>query len=151
MIGIWVEGGVLVAPDANNDIIFSASYARNWLNFGDVSEEQTDANPFALSVGSTSTYDTIKAKAAWTTAITSDVDLTVHAAVGQVFAGDLTTDVALIGPLTVGGQDETFAEYGARLGWDITEATQVGAFVVGSTGSATGTHFQVGADVSMKF
>ena len=152
MIGAWVEGGVLIAPDANNEVIFSASYARNWLSLDGITEEQTDSNPFAASMDGTYTYDTIKAKAAWTTSITPDVDLTAHGAIGYVFApGDLVTDVALVGPMTVGGQDEAFAEYGARVGWNVTEATQLGAFVVGSTGSVTGTHFQVGADVSMKF
>lgn len=153
MVGAWIEGGVLVAPDPSNEIIFSASYARNWLNLDGVTEEQTDQNPFAASFGNeTYTYDTLKAKAAWTTDITDDVKLTAHGAIGYVFApGDLTMDVALVGPVAVGGQDEAFAEYGARLGWDVTDTTQVGAFVVGSTGSVTGTHFQVGADVSMKF
>lgn len=153
MIGAWVEGGVLIAPDANNQVVFSASYARNWLSLDGVAEDQTDSNPFAASMDdATYTYDTIKAKAAWTALIAPDVDLTAHGAIGYVFAADdLVTDVALVGPLTVGGQDETFAEYGARVGWNITESTQLGAFVVGSSGSVTGTHVQIGADVSMKF
>lgn len=153
MIGAWIEGGMLVAPDPNNEIVFTASYARNWLSLDGVTEEQSDSNPFAVSMNdATYTYDILKAKAAWTTSITPDVDLTAHGAIGYVFApGDLETEVALVGPLSVGGQDEAFAEYGARLGWNATDTTQLGAFVVGSTGSVTGTHFQVGADVSMKF
>jgi hypothetical protein len=152
MIGAFLEGGVLVAPDPNNEIVFSASYARNWLTFDGVSEEQSDTNPFAASFDDALAYDTIKAKAAWTTSITDDVKLTAHGAIGYLFAPDeVVTNVALIGPLTVSGQDEIFAEYGARLGWDVTETTQVGAFVVGSSGSESGTHVQVGADVSMKF
>jgi hypothetical protein len=152
MVGIWLEGGVLVAPDPNNDIVFTASYARNWINFASISEDQTDANPFALSLDdSTSTYDTIKARAAWTTAITTDVDLTLHAAIGQVFAGNVGGDVTLVGPLTIGGQDETFAEYGIRADWNVTDSAQLGLFALGSTGSETGTHFQVGTAASMQF
>ncbi len=153
MLGVWVEGGVLIAPDANNEVIFSASFARNWLSLDGVSQDQTDTNPFAVSLDDgTRTYDTIKAKAAWTAAIAPDVNLTAHGAIGYVLApDDLVTDVALVGPLSVGGQDEAFAEYGARVGWNVTETTQLGAFVVGSSGSVTGTHLQIGADVSMKF
>lgn len=151
MVGVWLEGGLLVAPAPDNEIIFSASYARNWLNFGGVAEEQTDANPFAFSADGASTFDTLKAKAAWSTAITPDVDLTLHAAVGQVIASDFSGDVALVGPLTVGGQDDTFAEYGARVDWQVTETAQVGVFALGSTGSVTGTHLQVGAAAGMKF
>lgn len=153
MIGTWLEGGVLIAPDPSNEIILSASYARNWLSLDDAGEEQTDSNPFAASLGSsTSTYDTLKAKAAWTTSIAPNLDLTAHGAIGYTFAPEeLAIDVALVGPLTVAGQDEAFAEYGARLGWSVTDSTEVGAFVLGSTGSVTGTHMQVGTSLSMKF
>jgi len=152
LIGIWVEGGVLVAPAPDNEIVFSASLARNWLNF-DYAEEQTDTNPFALSIDdATSTYDTVKAKAAWTAQITPDVDLTVHGAVGYINANDdVTADVALVGPLTVGGQSEAFIEYGARVGWSFADQARWDVFALGSTGAESGTHVQVGTAVSMKF
>jgi len=152
LFGIWVEAGALVAPAPDNEIVFSASLSRNWLNF-DYAEAQTDTNPFALSIDdATSTYDTIKAKAAWTTQISPDVDLTLHGAVGYLHANDdLTGDVALVGPLTVGGQSEAFAEYGARVGWSFAENARWDVFALGSTGAETGTHAQVGTSVSMKF
>lgn len=151
MSALWLEGGVLVAPAPDNEIAFNISYARNWLDFGSVAEKQTDQNPFAFSGSGTSTFDTVKVGSAWTTAVATDLDFTLHAAVGQVWAGDLTGDVALVGPITVGGTDETFAEYGARLGWQATDTTQIDLFARGSTGSVTGTHVQVGSSLSMKF
>lgn len=152
LFGIWVEAGALVAPAPDNEILFSASLSRNWLNF-DYAEEQTDTNPFALSIDdATSTYDTLKAKAAWTTALAPDVDLTLHGAVGYINANDdLTGDVALVGAMTVGGQSEAFVEYGARLGWSFAENARWDVFAVGSTGAETGTHAQIGTAVSMKF
>jgi hypothetical protein len=153
MIGAWAEGGVLIAPDADTEVIFSVSYARNWLSLDGVAEEQTDSNPFAASIDdATYTYDTIKAKAAWTTSITTDVDLTAHGAIGYMFApGELVTEVALVGPMTVGGQDEAFVEYGARVGWAFAENARWDVFALGSTGAETGTHAQIGTAVSMKF
>lgn len=151
MSALWLEGGVLVAPAPDNEIAFSVSYARNWLDYGSVAEEQTDTNPFAFSGSGSSTFDTVKAGAAWTAALAPDLDMTLHGAIGQVFAGELTGDVALVGPITVGGTDETFAEYGARLGWQATETTQLDLFALGSTGSVTGTHVQVGSSLRMKF
>ena len=152
LFGIWVEAGALVAPAPDNEILFSASLSRNWLNF-DYAEEQTDTNPFALSIDdATSTYDTLKAKAAWTTALAQDVDLTLHGAVGYINANDdLTGDVALVGAMTVGGQSEAFVEYGARLGWSFAENARWDVFALGSTGAETGTHAQIGTAVSMKF
>jgi hypothetical protein len=152
LFGVWVEAGALVAPAPDNEILFSASLARNWLNF-DYAEKQTDTNPFALSIDdATSTYDTIKAKAAWTTQISQDVDLTLHGAVGYINANDdLTGDVALVGPLTVGGQSEAFVEYGARVGWSFAQEARWDVFALGSTGAETGTHAQIGTSVSMKF
>ncbi len=151
MSALWLEGGVLVAPAPDNEIAFSVSYARNWLDYGSVAEEQTDTNPFAFSGSGSSTFNTVKAGAAWTAALAPDLDMTLHGAIGQVFAGELTGNVALVGPITVGGTDETFAEYGARLGWQATETTQLDLFALGSTGSVTGTHVQVGSSLRMKF
>lgn len=152
LFGIWAEAGVLVAPAPDNEIVFSASLARNWLSF-DYAEAQTDTNPFALSIDDAiSTYDTVKAKAAWTAAIAQDVDLTLHGAVGYLNAyDDLTGDVALVGPLTVGGVSEAFVEYGARVGWSFAENARWDVFALGSTGAETGTHAQIGTAVSMKF
>lgn len=152
LFGIWVEAGALVAPAPDNEIVFSASLARNWLNF-DYAEEQTDTNPFALAIDdATSSYDTLKAKAAWTAQIAPDIDLTLHGAVGYINANDdLTGDVALVGAMTVGGQSEAFVEYGARVGWSFAENASWDVFALGSTGAETGTHAQIGTAVSMKF
>ncbi len=152
LFGIWAEAGVLVAPAPDNEIVFSASLARNWLNF-DYAEEQTDENPFALSIDDAiSTYDTVKAKAAWTAALAEDIDLTLHGAVGYLNAhDDLDGDVALVGALSAGGVSEAFVEYGARVGWTFAEDARWDVFALGSTGAQTGTHTQIGTAVSMKF
>ncbi len=151
LFGIWIEGGVLVAPAPDDEIVFSASLARNWLDL-DYAEQQTDTNPFALSLNGASTYDTAKAKAAWTTLVAPDVDLTLHGAVGYINANDdLAGNVALVGPLSVGSTSEAFVEYGARVGWAFAEQARWDVFALGSTGTETGTHVQVGTAVRMKF
>jgi len=153
MVGIWLEGGVLVAPTPTDEIIFSASLGRNWLNTDGYSETLGDDNLFALATGdATSTYDTIKAKAAWTTAISPDVDVTLHGAVGYLNANDnLTADISFVDTLSVGGRSEAFVEYGARVGWSFAQDARWDVFALGSTGAESGTHLQVGTAVSMKF
>lgn len=153
MVGIWLEGGVLIAPTPTDELIFSASLGRNWLNTDAYSETLGEDNLFALSTDSaTSTYDTIKAKAAWTTEISPEFDLTLHGAVGYISANDsLTGDVAFVDTLTVGGQSEAFVEYGARVGWSFAQDARWDVYALGSTGAESGTHFQVGTAASMKF
>ena len=153
MVGIWLEGGVLVAPTPTDEIIFSASLGRNWLTTEDYAETLGSDNLFALSADdATSTYDSVKAKAAWTTQITPDVDVTLHGAIGYLNANDdLTADVAFVDTMTVGGQSEAFVEYGARVGWSFAENARWDVFALGSTGAETGTHAQIGTAVSMKF
>ncbi len=153
MVGIWLEGGLLVAPTPTDEIIFSASIGRNWLNTNGYAEALGGDNLFALSTDdATSTYDTIKARAAWSTAVSPDIDLTLHGAVGYLNANDgLTADVSFVDTLTVGGVSEAFVEYGARVGWSFAENARWDVFALGSTGAETGTHAQIGTAVSMKF
>lgn len=153
MVGIWLEGGVLVAPTPTDEIVFSANLGRNWLNTDGYAETLGGNNLFALSTDdATSTYDSIKAKAAWTTQIAPDVDLTLHGAVGYLNANDdLTADIAFVDTMTVGGESEAFVEYGARVGWAFAPQARWDVFALGSTGAESGTHVQVGTAVSMKF
>lgn len=153
MVGIWLEGGVLVAPTPTDEIIFSASLGRNWLNTEGYAETLGSDNLFALSADdATSTYDSIKAKAAWTTEITPEFDVTLHGAVGYLNANDdLKADIAFVDSMSVGGRSEAFVEYGARVGWSFAPQARWDVFALGSTGVETGTHVQVGTAVSMKF
>lgn len=153
LFSVYAEGGALFAPAPDNEIVFSASLTHSWLAVDGYSETFSEDNLFPASFDdSEGSYDTIKAKAAWTTGITPNVDVTLTGAVGQTFANDdVDAEVMFVGPLSVGGKSELFAEYGARVGWDFGPGANWSVFAQGSTGAASGTHLQAGTTVSLAF
>ncbi|WP_439601636.1 hypothetical protein [Devosia sp.] len=153
LVGLYLEGGALYAPDPSNEIAFTGTLLQSWLSVDGYSETFGTDNLFPATFGdSTNSFTTVKADAAWTSAVTPDIDLTVHGAIGHTFANDaVTADVAFVGPVSVGGQSELFAEYGARLGWTFGPSTTLGVFAQGSSGAVSGTHVQAGTTLSMQF
>jgi hypothetical protein len=153
LVGLYLEGGALYAPDRSNEIAFTGTLLQSWLSVDGYSETFGTDNLFPATFGdSTNSFTTVKADAAWTSAVTPDIDLTVHGAIGHTFANDaVTADVAFVGPVSVGGQSELFAEYGARLGWTFGPSTTLGVFAQGSSGAVSGTHVQAGTTLSLQF
>ena len=153
LFGVFAEAGVLVAPTPDDEISFSGSLIHNWLGFGGFTETIGDTNLFPATVAAaTSTFDTIKANLAWTTKLSSTLDLTLSGAVGKTFSRDGVADnVAFVGPIAGTSQDEAFVEYGARLGWKLNAATTADTFIFGTSGATSGTHVQVGEALHVAF
>jgi hypothetical protein len=153
LFGVFAEAGVLVAPTPDDEISFTGSLIHNWLGFGGFTETIGDTNLFPATVAAaTSTFDTIKANLAWTTKLSSTLDLTLSGAVGKTFSHDgVAANVAFVGPIAGTSQDETFAEYGVRLGWKLNAATTADTFIFGTSGATSGTHVQVGEALHVAF
>lgn len=153
LVGLYLEGGALYAPDPSNEIAFTGTLLQSWLSVDGYSETFGTDNLFPASFGdATNSFTTVKADAAWSSALTPDIDLTLNAAIGHTFANDaVAADVAFVGPVSVSGQSELFAEYGARLGWAFGPTTTLGVFAQGSSGAVTGTHVQAGTTLSLQF
>lgn len=153
MVGLYLEGGALYALDPSNEIAFTGTLSQSWLSVDGYSETFSEDNLFpARFDDTTNSFTTLKADAAWTSALTSDIDLTLNAAIGHTFANDaVAADVAFVGPVSVDGQSELFAEYGARLGWALAPSTTLAVFAQGSSGVASGTHVQAGTTFSLQF
>lgn len=153
MVSAYVTGGMLFAPDLTNQIAFSGTLMHTALSYDGYTESFSDDNLFNAEIaGGSSGFDTIKAKLAWTSALTSDLDMTLHAAVGVTHAPDgVLTDIAFVGPMTGTSEDDLFVQYGARLGWAVNPTTTANLFINGSSGTVSGTHAQVGAGVRIAF
>jgi hypothetical protein len=151
--GGYLKGGVLVAPDPSNDIVFAASVGKDWLNTGAYTETMSGSNLFAASAAAqTGSFDTVKLGAEWTTRMVPQLEVTVSGAVGRTIAENtVSSDVAFAGSFTGAARSENFVEYGLRAGHDIVEGTNVGVFVHGTTGDYSGTHMQVGGDLHVRF
>jgi hypothetical protein len=151
--GGFLKGGVLVAPDLDNDIVFSAALAQDWLATAAYEETLDGTNLFAASVpAQTGAFTTVKAGVDWTTRPATDLSLTFSGALGYTLAhNEVSTAIAFVGDFTSAGVSESFVEYGARAAYRINHATSIGAFVHGVTGAVSGTHVQVGGDARVSF
>lgn len=149
----YIRGGVLIEPDANNQIVLSASVKQSVLGISNYSEEVGADNPFAADLsGTEASFTTVKAGVDWTTKLAADVDLTASGAIGSTM-GNAGTAAYIFGGGDVVGtpQSALFVEYGARVGWMPTADARIDGFIAGSTGVGIGTHAQVGAAYHMSF
>ncbi len=149
LTGVYVEGGVLLQPDAGSELALSGRYTHNWV--GGYAESFSTSNFFPVT-SSSGSFDTLKAKARWTTELVQDLDLTLSGALGTTFShGGMAANVMFVGAVNGASADDLFAEYGARLGWKMTPETTADVFVQGSTGTVSGTHAQVGTGLHVQF
>lgn len=148
-----LEGGFLYAPNDMNKIAFSGTYARNWLGVDAHDERFSDSNFFAASMNDSSgSFDIVKAALAWTSQISPQLDVTVSASLGEVFShGGVAADIAFVGLVAGAAQNQFFAEYGARAGWQLSPAAGVNLFLLGTTGEHLGSHVQIGSSLHLQF
>jgi hypothetical protein len=153
LLGGFLKGGALVAPDENNEVVLSATLAEDWLTTGAYAETLDGSNLFAATTpAQSSSFDTIKAGVDWTTKVAPKTKLTLSGAIGRTIAETpVSADIAFAGAFSGAPVSETFAEYGVRVGYDIDAAQSVGAFLHGSTGQISGSHVQVGGDYHVNF
>lgn len=147
------EAGVIVAPDAGSSFRLSGELAQSYVTTDGYEEAFGENNLFPVSTDDRSAgYTVLKAKAGWTTALSGTLDLTLQAALGHSFANDdFSADILYVGPVTVGGTSESFAEAEARLGWAVAENADLDLFAKGSFGEASGSHVQAGSEFRLKF
>jgi len=148
------RAGVLVTPTLDDELAFSVTLARNWLNVGAHSETLSAGNPFPASFEASSSGSTeIKGTAQWTRHLDSTLNLTLSASAGRSVGGTnaVTGDVSGFGVLTGTTGDYTFGEVGAKLDWKFSEAASAQGFVLSRFSNGIGVHTQFGAGLSMAF
>jgi hypothetical protein len=151
--GAYLRGGVLIEPDADNEIVLSATVQHSMLGLAGYAETGGAFNMFAATLpAQAGSFTVVKGSAAWTTALASDVDLTASASLGLVVGHTpVEAEIEFVGPETGGPASSVFAEGGLRLGWTPSPGTRLDGFIQGSTGTGIGTHAQIGAAYRMSF
>lgn len=155
----YIRGGVLWEPDANNQVVLSASVKQSVLGLFSFVEDDSDTDPnlFAADYsGQSTSVTTIKTGVDWTTQLSHDLDLTASGAVGAAFGSGASANIFGVSEftgeaVTGAAQSVVFAQYGLRLGWTPTTDTRVEGFVQGTTGTGIGTHAQIGAAYKLQF
>lgn len=152
---IYVRGGALWAPNADNDVVFSATLKQGALGIGSMVEDDPSDRPNLFSAdysGTTASFTTLKGGVDWKAELTQELDLTASLALGTAFANyGAKADIFGVGNVTGAPASTLFAEYGVRLGWIPTPTGRIDTFFTGSTGTGIGTHAQIGAAYHLNF
>lgn len=133
----YARAGLVLDLGKREQVALSAEIGRERLGVDAYSESLT-GNPFnAVVAPGTDEMDLAKARLAWSFALAPRVDATLWAAGVYGFNrdSDLVTSVAGVGTFVPAPNDATaWAEYGARVGYAVTEAVTFDVFVNGVSG-----------------
>jgi hypothetical protein len=153
LMGFSAMAGMLFAPSADDEITFSASLTHSWLGSDGVAETIGNTNLFPASIAAgTTNFDRAKAGLTWKRRLAPAWDLTLSAALGETFAHDpVVADVAFVGRVVGDPINDAFAESGAQIDWHVSGNATASAYVLGATGTQSGTHLQVGEALKVAF
>jgi hypothetical protein len=151
----YARAGVVFDLGKREQVVVSGEIGRERLEVDGYSETLT-GNPFNATVApGTDEMDLAKARLAWSFALAPRVDATLWGAGVYGFnrQSDLVTSVAGVGVFTPAASDDTaWAEYGARIGYAVTETVTFDVFVNGVSGDdGIGTRVHGGGGLRYRF
>jgi hypothetical protein len=149
--GGFLEGGLLVAPTPDDTIALSASLSTDVLSTGAFT--QSGAGVFSVTQPAQSgLFASARAGIDYTRQLSQFASVTLTGAVGRTFGtSPVASTITGAGSFSTAAASEMFAQYGARLTYDLTSQTEVSAFVFGTDGELSGNHLQVGAGAKVSF
>ena len=150
-------GRLGAAFNATKDDEIAASFELGRQSFhtrGDIEQIQVN-NPFNAAVpGATDTMSVGKARLQWTHNFSAEIDTTIWAGIAHGFNAhtSLTAIVPGFGQIATTARSQTWAEFGARIGYHATDHITLDLFADGvSGGKGTGTRVHVGGGVKARF
>jgi hypothetical protein len=134
----YARAGVVFDLGKREQVVVSGEIGRERLKVEAYTETLSATNPFEAHVDAgTDSMDLVKARLAWSFALAPRTDATLWGAAVYGFNRDseLVASVAGLGALTPAASDDTaWAEYGARIGYAVTEAATFDEFINGISG-----------------
>lgn len=152
----YARAGVVFDLGKREQVVVSGEIGRERLEVDGYSEALSAGNPFNAQVSAgTDEMDIVKARLAWSFGIAPRMDATLWGAgiYGFNRETDLVASVAGVGVLTAVTDDDTaWVEYGARVGYAVTEAVTFDVFVNGVSGDDDiGTRVHGGGGLRYRF
>lgn len=154
---LFGRAGVALNLGRRDQIVLSGELGRERLEVNGYSEQLTAANPFNASVTSgTDRMDLAKARLAWSFAMTRAFEATLWGAAVCGFNNEdnLVANVAGVGTFTaITDRQLAWAEYGARVGYALSNAMTFDVFAEGVSGQRDeiGTRVHGGAGLRFAF
>jgi hypothetical protein len=154
---VYGRAGLMIAVAPENQIAVSAEIGREWLQVDGYSEALSAANPFEAHVAAgTDAMDIAKARLQWSFEISQRFDATIYVAGAYGFnrESNLVASVTGVGTFKAIDDDNAkWVEYGARIGYALTEAVALDVFTNGVSGEKNDvdTRVHVGAGLRIGF
>ncbi len=137
-LSLFARAGWLARLTPTDEVAAYADFGRNWLDTGGYTEAATALNPYPASVQSgLQALNAARLGGQWTHLFGDNIEVNVSGAVARGFGtanGSVAnvTDFGPIGP--TGLPTSTWFEYGARIGYRVSDRLVVDAFVLGAVG-----------------
>ena len=137
-LSLFARAGWLARLTPTDEVAAYADFGRNWLDTGGYTEATTALNPYPASVPSgLQALSAARLGGQWTHLFGDNIEVNVSGAVARGFGttnGSVAnvTDFGAIGP--TGLPTSTWFEYGARIGYRVSDRLVVDAFVLGAVG-----------------
>ncbi|MDR3498990.1 MAG: hypothetical protein P4L72_07165 [Parvibaculum sp.] len=150
---LFARAGVGYDVTATDEAVVSLEVGRNWFHTDAYVENTDPSNPFPASVSSgTDRFNAAKLGAKWTHRFTDRIDATVWGAGAQGFgaSSDVKATVPAVGTLSPKNSNPRWVEYGARVGYGVSESVRLNLFVNGVAGrDSIHTETHAGAELSI--
>lgn len=135
---IFVRAGLLLEQSRADQMALSLEYGRERLSVNGYAERMSPQNPFEAYVAtSTDELDLVKLRLQWSHRFNSLLDSTLWVAGVHGFdaSSGLTAFVPGFGTVTFAEPEHAnWVEYGARIGYQVTQAVTIDAFANGVSG-----------------
>lgn len=152
---VFGRAGLVANFGRKDEVALSGEIGRQSIRTNAYAEQDSAANPFPALINRTVDHATIaKIRLQWSHALADRIDATLWGAGARAFTvgGSLTATVLGIGTVDAAKQRYTWAEYGGRISYRLTEKLSLGVLANGTSGdSATGTRVHVGGDIRLLF
>ena len=152
---LFGRAGVLWGLGKGEQLALSAEYGHEKLDADGYSEALSNANPFNAMVSSgTDEMDLVKARAQWSFALAKGIDATLWAAGVYGFNRETDFMAAVVGVGTIAPVvDDTtaWAEYGARVGYALTDVAMLDVFVNGVSGARDEVDTRIHGGVGLRY
>lgn len=154
MLGISARMGVVVTPDATDEIALSAGVAHSVLNIDAYAEKSSASNLFAAHIsGRHSNLEAADIMVAWTHSLTTRIDYSLTASAGREFADHhaVSADIDWVGKARGGWDASYFGALGARVGWQFRQDWSVDATVQADFRGNSDPAWNLGIQLKAKF